>query len=291
MPFRAALSVCILLALAALPSSAHAAVVTPSSTAAETVVPAGGTRTMTLSCPEPAVALSGAVTRLGRSSELLRSVPSRRDAGDWGFTFAAGQGGGRTVEAELRCVRLRLPEGIRRVRLGVQTMSQTQMRVAAGGTRTSELDCAPGFVATGWGLRRSRRGDVRVAAAVPSARGWSFEVENIGSGAARADVTARCLKRVVRARRNGNAVELRFRVARRAFEDPVGDGRPSFFHRCRSGQYSLAAGSEVDPLDAIALVRSSASGRRHASWTFAQASAGDVVTTHTVCLARNSRFR
>ena len=39
-----------------------------------------------------------------------------------------------------------------------------------------------------------------------------------------------------------------------------------------------------------ALVRSSATGRRHASWTFAQASAGDVVTTHVACLARNSRF-
>jgi hypothetical protein len=290
MPSRVALSFCILLAVVALASPAHAAVVTPSSTSAETVVPAGGKRTLTLSCPEPAVALSAAASRLGRSAELLRSVPGR-DAGDWRLTFAAGRGRGRTVEAELRCVRLRLPEGIRRVRLGVQTMSQTQMRVTAGGTRTSELDCAPGYVATGWGLRRSRRGDVRVAAAVPSARGWSFEVENIASAAARADVTARCLKRVVRARRNGNPVELRFRIARRAFDDPVGDGRQSFVHRCRSGQYSLAAGSEVDPLDAIALVRSSALGRRQASWTFAQASAGDAVTTHMVCLARNSRFR
>jgi hypothetical protein len=263
--------------------------VTPSSTSAETVVPAGGTRTLTLSCPEPAVALSAATSRLGRSAELLRSVPGRA-AGDWRLTFGARQGPGRTVEAELRCVRLRLPEGVSGARLGVQTRSRTRIRVPAGETRTAEADCDPGYVATGWGLRRGRRGDIRVAAAVPAAGGWSFELENIGSEAAGATASARCVKRVVRARRDGDPVELRFRVVRRAFEDPVGDGRPSFFHRCRSGQYSLAAGSEVDPFDAIALVRSGATGRRHASWTFARASAGDVVTTHMVCLARNSRF-
>ena len=290
MPFRVALSFCTLLALVALPSSAHAAVVTPASTSAETVVPAGGTRTVTLSCPEPAVALSAAATRLGRSTELLRSVPGRA-AGDWRLTFTAGQGRGRTVEAELRCVRLRLSEGVSGARLGVQTRSRTRIRVPAGESVTAEADCDPGYVATGWGLRRGRRGDIRVAAAVPHAGGWSFELENIGSEAARAAVSARCVKRVVRARRNGNAVELRLRVVRRAFEDPVGDGRPSFSHFCRRGQYSLAAGSEVDPLDPIALVRSSATARRHASWTFARASAGDVVTTHIVCLARNSRFR
>jgi hypothetical protein len=103
-------------------------------------------------------------------------------------------------------------------------------------------------------------------------------------------VSARCLKRVVRARRDGEAVQLRFRVVRRAFEDPVGGGRATFIHRCRRGQYSLAAGSEVDPFDAIALVTSGALGRRHASWTFARASAGDVVTTHMACLRRDSRF-
>lgn len=289
MPLRVAFSFCILLALVALPASAHAAVVTPTSTSAETVVPAGGTRALTLSCPHPAVALSAAATRLGRSAELLRSAPGRR-AGDWRLTFAARRGRGRTVEAELRCVRLNLPEGVSGARLGVQTRSRTRIRVPAGGTRTAEADCDPGYVATGWGIRRGRRGDIRAAAAVPAAGGWSFELENIGSKAASAAVSARCVRRVVRARRNGDNVELRFRVVRRAFEDPVGGGRTSFFHRCRTGQYSLAAGSEVDPFDPIALVRSSAMGRRHASWTFARASAGDVVTTHMVCLARNSRF-
>jgi hypothetical protein len=289
MPSRVALSFCILLAVVALASPAHAAVVTPSSTSAETVVPAGGKRTLTLSCPEPAVALSAAASRLGRSAELLRSVPGR-DAGDWRLTFAAGRGRGRTVEAELRCVRLRLPDGVSRARLGVQTRSQTRIPVPAGETRTAEADCDPGYVATGWGLRRGRRGDIRVAAAVPAAGGWSFELENIGSEAARAAVSARCVRRVVRARRGGDDVELRFRVVRRAFDDPVGGGRPSFVHRCRTGQFSLAAGSEVDPFDPIALVRSSATGRRRASWTFARASAGDVVTTHMVCLGRNSRF-
>jgi len=290
MPFRVALSFCILFALVALPSSAHAAVVTPTSTAVETTVPAGGARTVTLSCAGSSVALSAAATRLGRSAELLRSVPSGRAAGDWMLTFAAGRSAGRTVEAELRCVRLRLPPGVNRARLTVQTESRTRIRVPARGTRRANIRCAPGYVATGWGMRRSRGANVHVAAAVPSAGGWRFELENAGSGPARAAVSTRCLKRVVRGRRSGEAVALRFRVVRRAFEDVVTGGRPSLSHRCRGTQHSLAAGHEVDQLDAIALVRSSASGRSRASWTFAQASAGDSVTTHMVCLARDSRF-
>jgi hypothetical protein len=291
MPFRVALSFCAVFALFALAPSAHAAVVTPGSTSVETVVPPGGARTVMLSCPGPAVALNASVTRLGGSAELLRSVPSGRDPGDWLLTFAAGRGAGRAVEAELRCVRLRLPAGVSRAGLSVQTESRTRLRVPARGTKTARVNCAPGYVATGWGLRRGRSDRVQVAGALPSAGGWSFELENAGTGAARAAVSARCLKRVVRARRNGEAVALRFRVVRRAFEDLATGGRTSFSHRCRGGQYSLAAGSDVDPLDAIALVRSGASGRSRASWTFARASAGDVVTTHMVCLARDSRFR
>jgi hypothetical protein len=290
MPFRVGLSFCIAFALVALPSSAHAAVVAPSSTSAERVVPAGGARTVTLSCPGTSVALSAAVTRQGRSAELLRSVPSGHDAGDWLLTFGAGRGAGRRVDAELRCVRLRVPAGVSGARLSVQTESRTRLRVPAGGTKTARVSCAPGYVATGWGFRRSRRGELQVAAAVPSAGGWRFELENAGAGAARAAVSARCLKRVVRGRRGGGSVVLRFRVVRRAFEDVVAGGRPSLSHRCRGGQYSLAAGHEVNPLDAIALVRSGASSRSRASWTFAEASAGDAVTTHVVCLARGSRF-
>ena len=290
MPFRVALSFCTLFALVALPSSAHAAVVTPTSTAVETTVPAGGARTVTLSCPGSSVALSAGVTRLGRSAELLRSVPSGRAAGDWLLTFGARQGAGRRVEAEARCVRLRVPAGVSGARLSVQTESRTRLRVAAGRTKTANVGCAPGYVATGWGLRRGRRAGIEIAAAVPSARGWRFELENTGAGATRAAVSARCLKRVVRGRRNGEAVQLRFRVARRASEGAIGGARSSVSDRCRGGQYSLATGHRVNPLDAIALVRSGATGRNRASWTFAGASAGDAVTTHTVCLARDSRF-
>jgi len=81
-------------------------------------------------------------------------------------------------------------------------------------------------------------------------------------------------------------------VVRRDFADVVVQGgRTSFIHSCRRGQASVATGSEVDPMDAIALVRSGATGARRASWTFARARAGDDVTTHLVCLRLGSRFR
>jgi hypothetical protein len=292
MLLRTALRACTLLALLALPASGQAAnTVIPSSTSVETVVPAGGTRTVSLSCPGPGVALNAAVTRLGSAATLRRSVPGT-GPGDWRFTFAARRGARRAAEADLRCVRLALPEGTTGAGLEVRTRAETGIRIAPGETDAVAIDCGDGYAATGYGLSRGRRGDVRVAAAVPSAAGWTFELENIGSATATAGVSARCLRREVRARREGARVELRFRVIRRQFDDMVvSGGRVGFVHACRSGQFSVAAGSEVDPLDAIALVRSHAARRRGASWTFARTSPGDDVTTHLVCLGRGSRFR
>jgi hypothetical protein len=292
MPFRTALRACTLLALLAFPASGHAAsTVVPSSTSADTVVPAGGTRTVSLSCPSPSVALNAAVTRLGSAATLRRSSPGT-GPGNWSFKFAAGQGARRAAEAELRCVRLALPEGTTGAGLEVRTRSDTGIRIAPGESEAVAVDCGNGYVATGYGLSRGTRGDVRVAAAVPSSAGWSFELENIGSRRATAGVSARCLRREVRARRGGARVELRFRVIRRRFDDiVVSGGRVGFVHACRSGQFSVATGSEVDPLDPIALVRSHAARRRGASWTFARTSPGDDVTNHLVCLGRGSRFR
>jgi hypothetical protein len=275
----------------ALPAAGHAAIVTPTAVSAETTVPAGGTRVLTLSCPAPSVALSAAVTRLGRAARLRRSTPGT-NAADWRLRFAAGRGASRRVEAELRCVRLRLPSGVSGAGLEIRTRSADGVRIAPGESEALDLGCGAGYAATGYGIDRGRRGDVRVAAAVPRARGWRFELENVGSAAARAGVSVRCLKREVDARREGERVELHFDVVRRRFEDVVVQrGRVSFIHSCRRGQWSVATGSEVDPLDAIALVRSAAAGARSASWTFARARSGDDVTNHLVCLGRGSRFR
>jgi hypothetical protein len=79
---------------------------------------------------------------------------------------------------------------------------------------------------------------------------------------------------------------------RREFRDPgLSGGTPSFLHACRAGQFSLATGIEIDPLDAMVLTNSHPAGRRAGRWAFARASSGDVVTSHLVCLRRDTRFR
>lgn len=291
MLLRLGLSLSIVVLLLALPAAGHAApTVVTSSTAVETLVPAGGTRTVSLSCAAPAVSLSAAATRLGRAVTVRRSMPGA-EAGSWTFTFAARRAAGRVAEAEVRCVRLAVPAGMSRARLAVRTRGESGITIPPGESRSVRSGCGSRYLATGHGIRRGTRGDVRIAAAVPTRSGWSFELENVGSRTAVAGVSARCLRRTVRARRGGEAVELRFAVARREFSDTASSGNARFTHSCRRGEFSVATGSEVDPLDPIALVRSHAAGRRAASWTFARANDGDPVTTHLVCLSRGSRFR
>jgi hypothetical protein len=290
-PLRPAIPLSALAALLAFPASGQAAsVVVPTSTAVETVVPAGDTRDVSLSCAPPAVALSGAVTRMGADARLRRSVPGA-GAGDWDFRFSARKGSRRVVEAELRCVRLRLPPGMSGARVAVRTRGRPGISIPRGQTESVAIPCGPGYQGTGHGFTVGSRGDVRVAAAIPTSRGWRFELENLGAREATAGLSARCLKREVSARRGGQLRQLRFQVARREFSDTADSrGELTFTHSCRPGEYSLATGSEVDPLDAIALVRSHAAGRRAASWTFARARAGDRVTTHLACLDRGSQF-
>jgi hypothetical protein len=281
-----------LVALAAVPAAAHAAnIVVPSSTTVEARVPAGRAVSLGVRCHEPSVALNAAVPRLGSGVELRRSAPGR-EAGDWGFRFAAGRSGGRRVEVELRCVKLALPEGVRGAGLEVFTRSELGVRVDPGTSVPIDLGCASGYAPTGYGIDRGSRGDIRVASAVPTAGGWSFRLENIGDRTARAGARVRCLKQRVGARREGRRVALRFGLVRREFRDTgLHGGTPSFLHACRARQFSLATGIELDPLDAIVLTRSHPLSRRGGQWAFARASPGDAVTSHLVCLRRDTRFR
>jgi hypothetical protein len=218
-------------------------------------------------------------------------VPGR-DAGDWSFTFAARRGSRRVAGAELRCLRLTIPAGVSAARLEVRTRRRAGVAIAPGDSRAVQIRCAQGHEGTGYGLGRGTRGDVRIASAVPTASGWSFRLENTGNAEASARVSARCLKRDVQARRGGESTGLRFRISRPEFADVAeAGGSATFSHSCRRGQFSVATGSEVDPLDAIALIRSHTAGNRAGRWVFGGASAGDRVTTHLVCLERGSRFR
>jgi hypothetical protein len=288
------LAACIALstALLAAPAGASAAdVVTPSSVAASTTVPARGSSTLTLRCPASAVALNAAVTRRGAGVTVRRSLPGR-DAGDWRFRLAAAEGARlRGVRAVLRCVRLELPNGVSGARLVVSTRRPPAVEIPAGASTAVEVRCARGFVGTGYGLDAGGGRDVRIAAASPLARGWSFRLENIGSSPAAARLHVRCLQRTVSARRGGVPTELVFQVARRAFSNRVGPGAARIFsHSCLAGEFSVATGSVVDPADAIVLSGSHPLRSRSGRWAFRRASAGDRVRSSLVCLSRRTQF-
>jgi hypothetical protein len=155
------------------------------------------------------------------------------------------------------------------------------------------VGCGPAWTATGYGLAAGSNGDVKLAAVVPTAHGWRFKLENTGSGDVHAAVFARCVQsRVPGRRRDGGSASLRFRSSRPAQGNILlGDGTRSLSHECGKGRFSVATGSSVDPADSIELGLSTPVGARGGRWTFANASTGDTVATHLVCLGRGSRFR
>src|SRR5687767_13137875 len=176
MPLRLAASLCVLAALAAAPAAARAAnVIRTTSVSASAVVPAGDASTGRLECPAPSVALNGAVTSRGTGITVKRSSPGNR-AGDWRFRFAADSSDQRTVRTVLRCVRLELPSGISGARLNVQTRRRLTVVVPPGATASVAVRCGGSrWVATGYGYGfADRRGTVRLASVVPSARRWDF---------------------------------------------------------------------------------------------------------------------
>jgi len=293
MPTRLALCASLTLALLAAPASALAAdVVVPSSVAGSTTVPAGESRTLTLHCPATAVALNAAVTHRGAGVTVRRSIPGVAP-GDWRFRLSAAVGArSRDVRAVLRCVRLAVPAGISGARLVVSTHRSPIFVIPAGSFVAAQIGCQAGFVSTGYALDQGApRSDVGIAAAIPTANGWNFSLENTGASPARARFTARCLKRVVSGRREGASTSMTFGVTRPDFSNRVepGPGR-RFSHSCRRSEFSTATGSVVDPAEDIELSGSHPTGSSGGRWAFTRAHAGDRLRSSLVCLSRRTRF-
>ncbi len=263
-----------LAAVAAAPASASAApLVDPVSASRSVSVPSGASRSTTLTCPGTAVALHGATTDDPAGHSVPRSDPQR-----WTFRFSGGAAD-RRVRAVLRCVRLRLPAGVSGVRLRVGTVRLPGLDVASRATRRVSLRCQRGLVPTGWGVAHGgpARG-LAVVAAVPTRRGFVFELRNRGGSAVTVTPRIRCLDRTERAD-DGRRHSFRTRVA--SFRDTGSSAR----HRCRRGEYSLAAGVS---LDNVFLELARPVGARGGRWSF---SGGEIARTSLICLARRTRFR
>ena len=265
---------------------AEAAVVRTSSVSRSITVAPGTERTLTLSCRGTSVALSGAA-RSGLDT-LTGSFP-RFGTRRWTFRFAAGDRA-RRASAVLRCVRLDLPKGVRRVRLRVGTALQRDVDVAAGATQGVTVVCPFGAVPTGWGFQRVKADDsLSVAAVVAKASGWRFTFENRGSSGAKVDPYIRCLDPVQRAR--GGRTH-RFSIRTASFTDSIGPGSDSSAgHACRDGEFSLATGVALPPAEDIFLTGTHPGGKRRGRWSFRQPGATSTVDTTLRCLDRGTTFR
>jgi hypothetical protein len=268
---------CAAVAPALVAPAAAAQVVTPVSVSRSSTVPANGSRSLTLRCPGASVALNGAPTSLVGASSIPATGPRA-----WTFRFTAGAAP-RTVGAVLRCVRLALPAGVRGVGLVVATRWSPTLTVAPASTRRIELRCGSGQAPTGWGLERLEGAPAEalaVSAAVPTANGFAFRLENRGAVDAGALVLIRCL---TRAQQTRDSRTHRFSTRIASFEG----GTENW---CRPSEYSVAAGASVDPVGDAVLHSAYASRARGGRWAFGGSSDAPPATS-LVCLSRTTRFR
>jgi hypothetical protein len=190
-------------------------------------------------------------------------------------------------------VRVRLPRGVRRVRLVTVTRRDPDVSVSGGSTSRVALRCPSGFVPTGWGHEGLAAGELRIAAAVPGRGRWAFTLENTGTATAAGTLYIRCLERSSRGQRRGRAVRHAFRIRRASHRDgvPAGGAVP-LTHSCRQSEFSVATGSRLDASDDLVLTASHPAGERRGRWTFAHpGGALEPITTYLLCLDRGSSFR
>jgi len=257
------------------PAAAQAKVVEPVWVTKQVDIAAGQTKSVTLKCPARAVALNGT------ASHASSSIPGA-NARRWTFRFD------RSGSAVLRCVRLRLPHNVSGISLVVGTTFEPVFEVPPGFTQTIDVKCPTGEVPTGWGLDRS--GDANglsIAAAVPTAKGWSFAVENTGATGAAGSLNARCLERKQRAS-SGQHHTFATRIA--SFTEQI-ENDATASRSCRSDEYSVATGVSLPASDDIVLTSTGLTGERGAEWTFSQTSGATPVQTSLICLARTTGFR
>ena len=142
--------------------------------------------------PSNAVALNGAVTRQARAWSCA-ARPRAADPGSWSFRWPrADPARDGQCRAPLRTARVPVRLGV--ARLHVRTRMSPH-RARGGGSDRRRLSSAadpPGAAPAR--VRGDRHGNVRLAAAVPTAHGWRFMLENTGAAGARAGVSARCLR-------------------------------------------------------------------------------------------------
>jgi hypothetical protein len=218
---------------------------------------------------------------------VRESLPGTNARG-WTLRFA-NRGSSERVTAVLRCVRLRLPQGVSGVRLAVSSSSQS-VDIRARSSLRMPISCRPGYRPTGHGISANDDA-ITVAAVVPSRNGWTFVLKNTTSRASTVTPRVRCLRRTVSGRQNGDRVRLAFDIDRSAWSHSVGGGNESYENSCDGDLYSVSTGISLDEDAEISLSSAWPSGERDAEWWFRNPGGAQQVRSYLLCLARDSRFQ
>jgi hypothetical protein len=198
-----------------------------------------------VTCTGGSFVLDAATFRLPRGVKALGSIPSSNRR-RWRFRFRSDSTQTRHVKVSLRCGTLITPSGLRDSTLRRSVSTGNNNPVPAGGSARVNVDCPSGQTATGYGLA-GRTGALRLFKAGFTRTGMTFRIENTGTDDELADLHVRCVGKRARALTPAGArrsFDLGF--YRRAFANGVRPGSRTFTHRCRRGDFSLAAGFAAD---------------------------------------------
>jgi len=252
-------------------------------------VAAGKVAAKTSKCPAGWVAASGTIVP-ARNTAVVASVP--KGVSSWRFRVANARKSKVRVNAELRCMRLEVPEALGDVFLRVGTARVRRALVPAGQSTVERVRCPQGQVPTGFGLDHgdvdSPGAGVQVTAVVPTTYGFYVGLENLGDSDAIVNPYGRCVQRTQKA---DNATHrMQIRVAK--FRGKLKGGADRVRGACRKGFWSVDAGFRVEPSASLFTIAARPTGTRGGRWSFsAPSERADAVSANLLCVDLRTQFR
>ncbi len=269
--------------------AASAGALQASSENADIRLSAGGAATKTVSCARGSIALSGAVVPASNTA-TVSSVP--RGVRSWRFEVVSTRRSAVRLRAQLRCVRLVVPEGVGRTTVRVGTKFVRRALVPAGGSSAVRLRCQRGLVPTGFGFDHGTAtgpgADVQFTSIEPVDTGFKVGMENLGQQDATVTPYARCVQQ----RQRGKGAQHTMRLLRKSYSGRLKRGVFRVKGACPRGYFSIEAGHKFKASGSLFELASRATGTRGGRWYFGSPSRDPQrVSAYLLCLDLRTTFR
>jgi hypothetical protein len=229
-------------------------------------VPAGGAKTLSVSCPSGYFAVSAGVAKSADGVNELEVQPLRLRT--YAFRLANAGAGERSVTVAAACRRVRASASSG-LYLKLTARRRVSVRVQPSGLRRARFTCPSGTVpaAAGFNLGggklsiREQKQDLRVL---------TFAASNVGAAPRTASFYAGCLTVI----RPAGASRAQLKISLATETVPIETGSRVFTRLCPSGWLSLAAGYSVP---AGVVLNGAAAVARTGRWSFTNPAAKPVL--------------